>query len=43
MNGFELFADDTEIVALVLAVEADEWQVDEIASWLRERVRPAKA
>ena len=39
MNGVELLATDAEIVAMVLAVEADTWKVDEIESWLRERVR----
>jgi death on curing protein len=43
MNGLELLAGDREIVAMILAVEADEWKVAEIASWLRERVTPAKA
>ena len=40
MNGLELLADDAEIVSMVLDVEADFWKVDEIASWLRERVTP---
>ena len=40
MNGVELLlATDAEIVAMVLAVEANAWKVDEIESWLRKRVR----
>lgn len=38
VNGFELIADDFEIVEMVLAVEADKWKVDEIEGWLRVRV-----
>jgi death on curing protein len=38
INGFELIADDSEIVEMVLAVEADTWKVDEIENWLRNRV-----
>lgn len=34
-NGFVLAASIAETVALVLAVEADQWDVDEIESWLR--------
>ncbi len=39
MNGLEVFVSDTEIVTMVLAVEADTWKVDEIESWLRERAK----
>lgn len=38
-NGFELLAADDEIYEMVLLVESDVWKVDEIGSWLRERVR----
>jgi death-on-curing protein len=39
-NGLELAAPATELVELVLAVEADRWQVDDIESWLRRHVKP---
>lgn len=38
-NGWKLMAQTSDIIAMVLAVEADDWKVDEIQSWLRERVR----
>jgi death on curing protein len=38
INGFEFIGNDSEIVEMVLAVEADKWKVDEIESWLRVRV-----
>lgn len=34
-NGFVLAASIAETLKLVLAVEADQWDVDEIESWLR--------
>ena len=37
-NGATLIAPTSDIVAMVLAVEADKWKVDEIESWLRMRV-----
>ena len=37
-NGFDLISTVDENIELVLAVEADEWKVDEIENWLRERV-----
>jgi death on curing protein len=38
INGFEFIGNDSEIVEMVLAVEADKWKVVEIESWLRVRV-----
>lgn len=38
-NGWKLDTTTTEIVELVLAVEADQWKVDEIENWLRPHVR----
>ncbi len=38
-NDWKLETTTTEIVELVLAVEADKWKVDEIENWLRPRVR----
>lgn len=34
-NGFVLAASIPETLALVVAVEADQWKVDEIENWLR--------
>lgn len=39
-NGWELVAPLQETIAMVLAVEADRWKVDEIEAWLRPRVVP---
>jgi death on curing protein len=39
INGFELIADDSEIIEMVLAVEADKWKVDEIEGWLKGKVK----
>lgn len=40
LNGWELIALLPETIEMVLAVEADRWQVDEIKAWLRSRVVP---
>lgn len=37
-NGIGLTADTDELVEMVLAIEADRWQVEEIDSWLRRHV-----
>lgn len=37
-NGWKLKTEISEIVKMVLAVEADTWKVDEIESWLCRRV-----
>lgn len=38
-NGWNLETTIHEIVQLSLNIESDKWKVDEIESWLRERVR----
>ena len=37
-NGYKLSALTNELIELCLNVEADRWKVDEIESWLRQRV-----
>ena len=37
LNGYEVKCETSEIVELVLAIEADRFNVDEIENWLRER------
>jgi death on curing protein len=39
LNGYLKTWSIAEQIELVLAVEADEWKVDEIENWLRPRVR----
>jgi death-on-curing family protein len=39
LNGYQKTWSVPEQIELVLAVEADEWKVDEIEKWLRPRVR----
>jgi death on curing protein len=38
-NGYDLKFEISEMIEMVLAVESDKWKVDEIESWLRERVK----
>jgi death-on-curing protein len=38
-NGTERVAPVEELVEMVYAIESDQWGVDEIESWLRQRVR----
>lgn len=38
-NGFDVTTTPAETVEMVLAVESDRWGVDEVESWLRERVK----
>lgn len=40
LNGFEIKVTIQETIKLVLAIESDEFKVDEIESWLRERTFP---
>ena len=42
LNGFESRANLQETIKLVLAIEADEFGVDEIENWLQTRVLPVK-
>ena len=37
-NGMDLTANTDELIEMVLAIEADRWQVGEIDSWLRRHV-----
>jgi death-on-curing protein len=39
LNGVAVDASPRDTVDMVLAVEADRWGVDEVESWLRQRVR----
>jgi death-on-curing protein len=36
LNRYQLSASNAETLELVLAVEADQWKVDEVESWLRQ-------
>ena len=36
LNRYQLSASNAETLELVLAVEADQWKVDEIEGWLRQ-------
>lgn len=36
MNGYRLVANKEEVIAMVLAVEAGKWSVDEIGRWIKE-------
>jgi death-on-curing protein len=38
-NGFEIIAGVDELLELVLAVEANEWLLPEIESWMRQHVQ----
>lgn len=39
LNGFNLEYQISDMIEMVLAIEADRWKVDEIENWLRERVK----
>lgn len=38
LNGYELKCEIIETIEMCLAVESDEWKVDEIENWLRKKV-----
>ena len=38
-NGFELTATSKDLYEMSLAVESDQWKVDEIENWLRPCVK----
>jgi death-on-curing protein len=38
-NGFRITSSTNELVEMVLAVEADEWQLPEIETWLHHHVK----
>ena len=40
LNGHELNATLAEMLELVLAIEADEWELEIIAAWMRQHTRP---
>ncbi len=40
LNGWEISATGTEIVEIVLAVEADIWDVPRLTEWLRAHLSP---
>lgn len=39
-NGFELDYNVTEILELVLSIEADQWDVIQITAWMRQHTQP---
>ncbi len=41
-NGYEVQASLTEIIEMVLAVESNQYKVDETEAWYRQRVRRTK-
>jgi death on curing protein len=43
LNGFEIQSDLNETIKLVLAIESDEFKVDEIENWLREKTFPIES
>lgn len=38
-NGYELTADSKDLYEMSLAVESDEWKIDEIENWLRPLIK----
>lgn len=40
LNGLEIVAAAAEVVEMVLAVEADAWDAERVAGWMRAHVRP---
>lgn len=40
LNGFEIQTDLVGTIKLVLAIESDEFQIEEIENWLREKIFP---
>ncbi len=39
INGYFAEYERREIIKLVLAIEADEWSIDEIENWFRQRIK----
>jgi death on curing protein len=39
-NGLDITASAGEVVAMAMAVESGQWQVDEIAAWLGQHTKP---
>ena len=42
-NGLRVVAETDEYVEMVLAVEADRWQMEEIAAWLEQHAFPLES
>jgi len=42
LNGHEIMASASEILELVQAVEADQWDVDQIEFWIRQHIQKAR-
>lgn len=39
LNGYEIIADKSELLELVLSIEADEWDIDLIENWMRQHIK----
>lgn len=40
LNDWEVTTSDQEIIKLVLAIESDQYSVDDIEEWFRQRIHP---
>ncbi len=40
LNGYEIDCTKVEILALVLAIESDQWKMEEMTSWMRQHTKP---
>jgi death on curing protein len=38
-NGYKIIAPTSEIIKLCLKIESDDWKVDEIENWLRDKMK----
>ena len=41
LNGFELLADDGQVVMVILSVASDAFNENELAAWIPKNIRPA--
>ena len=41
LNGFELAADDSQCVLVILSVASEAFSEEELAGWIRKHLRPA--
>jgi len=39
LNGYQLNYQIEEMLEIVLAIESDAWKVDEIETWLRNKIK----
>lgn len=39
LNGFEIVAQAAEVVEMMLAIESGQWDVENVARWMREHTR----